>query len=144
MMEWHFLLTNIYTSLNSFKKSCSWCKCEREIDGWRETNTDCYNDFFLAALWDAAPLGHPAIHWCSLRQTKSLLATNWDWPYLMCASVYVISQHPHNFHSTRWLLLVIYTGCVQCREISDWWLGEGSICYTKTISHIMNDSMFLI
>ena len=56
-----------------------------------------------------------------------------DWLYLTWPSTYIISQRPP-FSFNQVTASASLHRCVLCREISDWQLGQGSICNTMTQS----------
>ena len=82
---------------------------------------------FLAVLWDAAPVGHPATCLHSPWQSESLLDASCGCLCLTLASAYIISQRSLILlnHVTDFVFL---HRSVLCREISDGQLCQESIC----------------
>ena len=86
-----------------------------------------------ATLKDATSDGRTATHWYSPWPSESLLAARWDW--LKTETARILRGHLHisfrNTHTFPFKHAYLHS-CVLCLEISNWWLGEGSVCSTTT------------
>ena len=127
---------NIYVFISHEKVQASvvWER-QTETNGDRErrSQTAILTHNFLPALWDAAPAGCPATRWCSSWLTESLLAVSWDWlktDPISQGHLYISFHNTHTFPFNHVTASIYLHRFVLCREISDWWLGQGTICNT--------------
>ena len=68
------------------------------------------------------PVGH--FQWL---QTGSESGSHWH--QLPSRHLHILFHNTHNFRLITWLFLLIYIG------VSDWWLGQGSVCNTYWLTN---------
>ena len=150
----------IYTSLFLSKK-LQWCVRETEIGRQIQTPILTHN-FFFAAMCNLQGLtsslstrgtqpvlgreaasprssGHSSLSpdwtdYCKLALTDwdPLHTETQDWPYLKWVYAYIISLRPHISVQSRDCFR-LFSPVRPEQRISDWRLGQGSICNTRTV-----------
>ena len=84
-------------------------------------------------LWSAALAGHPVTRRHPPWLTESLLATSWNWLKTDCISrgnLHIWFHNTNTFPFNQVTTSAYLHRCVMYRKISDWRLGQGSICNT--------------
>ena len=141
-------------SFYSFERGQILVVCER--DWRRQGDIDCYIDPYLFLLTiplcvifktplsisSASRQGFSTRGWCgSLPQLALSVTASWhrlkthsdsSWFWLSRRYLHKSFHNAYDFWSTTWLLLLIYTCASFSEKISDWRLGQGSICNTTT------------